>query len=171
MRPKKTLPQDPSICSDSSHGNSDVVINTENLLLVRWKLRSSSLQGNQDSVVLRLQANRSTSQLHSFHCILNLMNSTLWTPHSNVAVILIAKLQKEYPRWLVFLFGRRLSWLEISAASSSICRSKQQYSTTHSPYFNSGKARILLKKGYLSWKLNSVFLQESFDWNEWRRSL
>lgn len=77
----QNLPQDSGIRSDSSHWNSNVVIDAQNFLLMSRQLRGGSLQSNKNGVVLWLQSHRRRSQLHRFHCVFHLMNSSLRRPY------------------------------------------------------------------------------------------
>jgi hypothetical protein len=60
------------IRSQTSDGDSNMVINREDLLLMAGKLTGSSLQSNQHSVGVGLEANSCGTLLDSFHGILNL---------------------------------------------------------------------------------------------------
>merc|ERR1719447_2228105 len=80
-----------SISSKTCNGDSHMVINWENLLLMRGEVTGSSFEGNQDCVGVGFQANCGGTLLHCLHGILNLMKSTLWAPDCHITVILISE--------------------------------------------------------------------------------
>jgi hypothetical protein len=61
----------------------------------KWKMekwKKEDLQGEQDRVSFGLEANSSASLLDCLHCILNLVDPALRTPHRDVVVVLIPEL-------------------------------------------------------------------------------
>jgi len=71
--------------------NADVVVDLEDLFLVRRQLRRGALQRRHDRKVVRPQADARTALLHRLHCILNLVDAPGRRPGDAVGIVLVAK--------------------------------------------------------------------------------
>ena len=78
---------------ETSDADAEMIVDGHDLLLMGAELGRGSLERNQDHVCLRLDAHRGRALLHRFHGVLDLIDTTLRTPHAHVTVILISKLR------------------------------------------------------------------------------
>ena len=83
----------PGICSQPSNGDSYMIINGENLLLMTGQFTTSPLQSHQDCVCVGLQPHCGRTLLHCFHSILNLHKNYMSSDE------VIFEIQKNFLTW------------------------------------------------------------------------
>ena len=83
----------PGICSQPSNGDSYMIINGENLLLMTGQFTTSPLQSHQDCVCVGFQPHCGRTLLHCFHGIFNLDKK--YIPSDEV----IMEVHKSYLTW------------------------------------------------------------------------
>lgn len=84
--------EDAGIGSQASNTNTQVIVHADNFLLMGGQFRWSSLQRNENNMGLGLDTNCGWALFDGLHGVLDLVDSALWGPDTNVTVILIAKL-------------------------------------------------------------------------------
>merc|ERR1740128_970146 len=78
-----------SISGEAGDGDSHMVINREDLLLVGGEVARGSLEGDQHGVSVGLQGHGGGTLLYGLHGVFNLMQTPLGAPNGHIAVILI----------------------------------------------------------------------------------
>jgi len=80
-----------SICRQSGDGHAHVRVHRHDLPLERVRVLGIAAQGDERRKVSALQSHGGRSLLHRLHGVLHLEETTLWTPHRRIAVVLIPK--------------------------------------------------------------------------------
>jgi len=79
------------ICRQSCDGHAHVRVHRHDLPLERVRVLGIAAQGDERRKVSALQSHGGRSLLHRLHGVLHLEETTLWTPHRRIAVVLIPK--------------------------------------------------------------------------------
>ena len=94
-----------AIGGESSDGDTDVVIDFEDLPLVRRELRLGFIDGGEDDMGARSEPDCGGALLDGFHGVLYLEKTTGGTPCCHVCVVLVP----EHPCFFFFVFVRQKS--------------------------------------------------------------
>ena len=81
--------EDASVSGEAGDGDADVVVDFEDLLLVRRQLGVSLVNASQDHVSLRSEPDRRRALFHSFHCVLHLEQPPRRAPCRDIRIILV----------------------------------------------------------------------------------
>ena len=81
----------PSVGGETSDGNADVIVDFEDLALVRRQLRRRLVHGGQHDVAFRPETHGRRSLLHGLHCVLHLEQTPRRAPCRHVRVVLVSE--------------------------------------------------------------------------------
>ena len=83
------LPQHARIRREARNGHANVLINLDNLFLVRGELAGGALESAKHHVRATAKAHGTRTLLYGLHSVLHLVQPTLGRPRDDVHVILI----------------------------------------------------------------------------------